>query len=90
MATGLEIALLAVVVLALVGVYKLVKNVKALAVNAIVGLVVLVLADAVGFGVVITPVVVLIVAFGGLPGALLVILLAHLDVMFEPLVLLPV
>ena len=89
MATGLEIALLAVVVLALVGVYKLIKNVKALAINAIVGLVVLVLADALGLGVAITPVIVLIVAFGGLPGAVLVLLLAHLNVMFEPLVLLP-
>jgi hypothetical protein len=89
MATGLELALLAVVVLALVGVYKLIKNVKALAVNAVVGLVVLVLADVLGFGVAITPVIVLIVAFGGFPGAVLVLILAHLDVMFEPLVLLP-
>lgn len=89
MVTGLELALLAVVALILVGVYRVLKNVKALAVNAIVGLAVLVLADFAGFGVVITPVIVLIVALGGLPGAVLVWLLAHLNVMFESLVLAP-
>lgn len=88
MATGLEIALLAAVALVLVGVYRVITNVKALAVNAIVGLAVLVVADWAGFGVVITPVVVLIVALGGLPGAVLVWLLAHLGLLFEPLVLL--
>ena len=85
-----ELVLLAVVALVLVGAYRVLKNFKALAVNAIVGLIVLWLASVVGFGVEITPVVVLVVALGGLPGAVLVWLLAHLGVMFEPLVALPV
>lgn len=89
MVTGTELAVLALVVVALVGVHRAIKTVKPLVVNAIVGLVVLVLANALGYGVVVTPVVVLIVALGGVPGAVLVLLLAYLDVVFQPLVLLP-
>ena len=88
MATGLELLLLAVVIAALFGVHRVIKTVKPLVVNAVVGLLVLLLANAIGFGVVITPVVVLIVALAGLPGAVLVILLAQLDLLFSPLVLL--
>ena len=89
MASGFELALLAVVIVALIGVHRVIKTVKPLVVNAVVGLVVLVLANAVGFGVAVTPIVVLIVALAGLPGAILVILLAQLGLLFQPLVLLP-
>lgn len=89
MVTGLELALLALVVVALFGAHRVIRAVRPLVVNAIVGLIVLLLANAVGFGVAVTPIVVLIVALAGLPGAILVILLAQLDLLFEPLVLLP-
>lgn len=89
MVTGIELALLALVVVALVGAHRVIKTVKPLIVNAVVGLVVLLLANFLGYGVVVTPVVVLIVALGGVPGAVLVLLLAYLDILFQPLVLLP-
>ncbi len=89
MVTGLELALLALVVVLLFGAHRVIKTVRPLVVNAIVGLLVLLLANAVGFGVAVTPVVVLIAAVAGLPGAILVIVLAQLDLLFEPLVLLP-
>lgn len=89
MVSGFELGLLALVIVALVGAHRAIKTVKPLIVNAVVGLIVLWLANALGFGVVVTPIVVLIVALGGVPGAVLVLLLAYLDVVFQPLVLLP-
>ena len=89
MVTGLEVALLVVVIVALVGAHRAIKTVKPLVVNAVVGLVVLFVANWLGFGVVVTPIVVLIVALAGLPGAVLVVLLAQLHLVFEPLAALP-
>lgn len=88
--TGLElqIALLAIVLVALFGVYKILKTVKPLVINAVLGLVVIGVAGFFGFGVQITPVLVLLVAFGGIPAALLAIVLAEFDVVFEPALLL--
>ena len=84
MVTPLEVGLLVVVLAVVFGTYRVIKAVKPLVVNAVVGLVVLFAADLVGLGVQIDPVVVLLVAFGGLPAAVLVILLAQLHVVFEP------
>ena len=84
MVTPLEIGLLILVLVVVFGTYRIVKAVKPLVVNAVVGLVVLLIAEFLGFGVAISPVVVLIVAFGGLPAALLVILLAYLGILFQP------
>lgn len=53
-----------------------------LAVNAIVGLVILFLANAVGLGVQISLITLLVCAILGVPGAILVILLAVLNVAF--------
>lgn len=53
-----------------------------LLVNALVGLVILILANAVGFGVQISAVTLLICAVFGVPGAILVIALALFDVAF--------
>ena len=91
MVTPVEIGLLVLVLVLVFGAYRIIKAVKPLIVNAVVGLVVLALAGWLGYGVVITPVVVLLVAFGGVPAAILVLLLAYLDVVFEPaMLLLPV
>lgn len=89
MATPIELGLLLVVVAAVVGIYLVLKLVKPLIINAIVGLIVLLGASFLGFGVNITWVAVLIVALGGLPGAILVLILGHLGVMFEPALLAP-
>ncbi|MFB6202335.1 MAG: pro-sigmaK processing inhibitor BofA family protein [Halorhabdus sp.] len=85
MVTGLEVAVLLVVLGAVLGAYWIVKAVKPFIWNAIVGLVVLLLVEiGLGIEVAITPLVVLIVAVGGLPGAILVILLSVLEVAFVP------
>ncbi|AKH96663.1 pro-sigmaK processing inhibitor BofA family protein [Halanaeroarchaeum sulfurireducens] len=89
MVTPPELAVLAVIVLALLIAYTLVKAVKPFIVNAVVGLVVLLLAGLVGYGVQITWIVVLVVAIGGIPGALLVLILGNLNVVFEPALLIP-
>jgi hypothetical protein len=57
-------------------------SLRALAVNAIVGLLVLFVANAIGLGVQVSLVALLICAVFGVLGAILVILLAVLDVAF--------
>lgn len=57
-------------------------SLKLLLYNAIVGLVILILANAVGLGVEISIITLLVCAVLGVPGALLVIVLAVLDVAF--------
>jgi len=57
-------------------------SLRALLVNAIVGLVILFLANVVGLGVQISIVTLLLCAILGVPGAILVILLAVFDVAF--------
>lgn len=85
MATGLEIALVALVLILLLGTYSVVKAIKPLIVNAVVGLIIFLLAEALfGVAVAVTPLALLIVALGGVPGAVLVLLLAILQVAFVP------
>jgi hypothetical protein len=84
MATTLEIALVVLVLVALFGAYRVIRAVKPFIVNAVVGLVVILVADFLGAQVTVTPLVLLVVAIGGLPGAILVILLAVLGVAFAP------
>lgn len=57
-------------------------SLRALVVNAVVGLIILVIANLVGLGVQISLVTLLICAIFGVPGAILVILLALLDIAF--------
>lgn len=57
-------------------------SLRALAVNAIVGLVVLFLANVVGLGVQISLVTLLVCAVLGVPGAILVILLSVFGIAF--------
>lgn len=84
-----ELGLLIVVVLAVLIGYRALKAIRPFVMNAIVGLVVFFIAGLVGFGVQLSPVVVLLVAFGGLPAAILVIVLAHTGLLFEPATLGP-
>lgn len=62
-------------------------TVRALVANAIVGLVVLVLANVIGLGVQISVVTLLICAILGVPGAVLVVLLAVTNVALAGLLL---
>jgi hypothetical protein len=82
MVTTLEIGLLVAALALLFGAYTVIKAVKPFVVNAVVGVIVLVVASFLGIGVEITPVAVLICAVGGVPGAILVILLAYTGVAF--------
>jgi hypothetical protein len=87
MVTTLEIGLLVVALAVLFGAYTLLKAIKPLVVNAIVGVIVLVIASFLGLGVEITPVAVLICAVAGIPGAILVIVLAYAGVAFAGIAL---
>lgn len=90
MATGIEIGLLVLVLVLLLGAYTVIKAVKPLIVNAVVGLIVLFLVEAIlGVEVALTPIAIVIVALGGIPGAVLVLLLAWAGVAFVPFLLLP-
>ena len=57
-------------------------SLRALAVNAVVGLITLLIANAVGLGVKISLITLLVCAVLGVPGAILVVLLAVLDIAF--------
>ena len=57
-------------------------SLRALAVNAVVGLIILFIANVVGLGVQILLITLLLCAVFGVPGAILVTLLAVLDVAF--------
>ncbi|MFB6153845.1 MAG: pro-sigmaK processing inhibitor BofA family protein [Halodesulfurarchaeum sp.] len=87
MVTPIEIGLLLAVAALVFGAYVVIKVVKPFVVNAVVGLLVLLIAGFLGFPVDVTPIVVLVVAVGGVPGALLVLLLAYFGVLFHPAML---
>jgi hypothetical protein len=82
MVTTTELILVVVVLALLLGAYRIIRAVKPLIVNAVIGLIVLFVASFLGLGVEITPIAVLICALGGVPGAILVVILASLDVAF--------
>ena len=84
MVTTLELAALGAVLVFLLGGYRVIHTIKPFIVNAVVGLIALLIAGALGFGVEITPFVLLVVAIGGVPGAILVVLLAYLGLAFLP------
>lgn len=87
MVTDLELGVLVVAIALLLGSYRIIHAVRPFIVNAVVGLLALILAALFGYGVEITPIVLLVVAIGGLPGAILVALLAYLGIAFTPVVL---
>ena len=85
MATGLEILLLVLVLVAIMGASTLVETVRPLLVNAVVGLLVLFAVQALfGLSVAVTPIALVIVALGGLPGALVVLVFSLFGVAFVP------
>ena len=84
MATPVELGLLLAVVAIVVVTYLVLRALKPFIVNAVLGLLVLAVAGLLGFEVAVSPIVVLIVAVGGIPGAILVLLLAYFGVLFGP------
>ena len=75
-----SLVLLIIAVLILVGLYLLIKDVKYLIVNAILGVIILFLARFIGISVPIDWIAVIISAIAGIPGAILVILLYVLGI----------
>ena len=82
MVTPTEIGLLVLALALLFGAYRIINTIRPLIVNAVVGVLVLIVANVAGLGVAISAVAVLVCAVGGLPGAVLVILLSILDIAF--------
>lgn len=81
MATEIIIVLAAIVIAYLI--YKVLKTVKNMVVNAIMGLLVLVIANTVlGLGIAYSWVVILTCAIAGVVGAILVILLHYVGIFF--------
>lgn len=82
--TGFEVLVLLLVLAFAFGAYRIIRTIKPFIVNAVIGLLALLVFGWLGFGVEITPLVVLIVAIGGIPGAILVVLLAYLGIGLSP------
>ena len=78
-----ELIILLVVVLAVIAVYYILKSAKELIVNTILGLILLAVANIFfKLGIAYSPLALLVCAIGGIPGAILVILLHELGVAF--------
>lgn len=86
--SGLGLVVVLFVLAFAFGAYRVIRTIKPFIVNAVIGLLGLLLLAWFGYGVEITPLVVLVVAIGGIPGAILVVLLAYLGIVFEPAVVL--
>ena len=82
MVTAIEVGVLIAAVIGLLLAIRYRRTVRALAINAIIGLLVLAVANAIGIGVELSVWTLLVCAIAGLPGALLVIILALLDIAF--------
>jgi hypothetical protein len=87
MVTGLELAVLGVALLLLLGAARILQAIRPLFVNAVVGLLVFLVASWLGIGVEVDWLTLAVVAIGGLPGAVLVVLLSVFGVAFDPTVL---
>ncbi|EMA53106.1 pro-sigmaK processing inhibitor BofA family protein [Halococcus thailandensis] len=84
MVTGLELAALAVALVLLFGAARILQAVRPLIVNAVVGLLVFLAASWFGIGVEVNWLTLAVVAIGGLPGAVLVVLLSVFGLAFTP------
>lgn len=83
--TELELLLLILVLVCVLGAARLVQVARPFLVNAVGGLVVLYLAQVVfGATVAVTPLTVVLVAVGGVPGSLLVLALSLFGIAFVP------
>ena len=80
---AIETLILVLVILTVIAVYIILKAAKFLIVNAVLGLILLALANIIfKLGIAYTATVLLICALGGIPGAILIILLHVLGIAF--------
>jgi TM2 domain-containing membrane protein YozV len=84
MVDAITVAVLAIAVVALVFARQILGSLKMLAANAVGGVLTIMVASWFGFGVALTPMTLLITALAGVPGAILVLLLAYGGVAFVP------
>jgi hypothetical protein len=78
-----EILILLLVILAAIAAYYILKSIGDLIINTVLGLLLLAAANFIfKLGIAYTIPTILVCAFGGVPGAILVILLHHLHVAF--------
>lgn len=84
MVTELELAVLALAVVSLFAAVRIIKAIRPLVVNTVVGLVVILVAGWLGVGVEVDWITIAVVAIGGLPGAVLVVLLSVFGLAFVP------
>ena len=78
-----ELWILVLAIIAALIIYKLLKTVKKMIINTIIGLVILVVGNIVlGLGIAYSWIVILICAFSGAFGAILIILLKYLNIAF--------
>jgi hypothetical protein len=84
MVTPVEIGTVVLAVAGLLFARRILSSIKALATNAITGIITLVVASWFGFGVSLTPIALAATALAGIPGAILILFLSHGGVAFLP------
>lgn len=84
MVTPVEIGVVVLAVAGLLFARRILSSIKALATNAITGIITLVVASWFGFGVSLTPIALAATALAGIPGAILILLLSHGGIAFLP------
>ena len=79
----IELIIIFLAIIAVIAAYFILKKVSHLIINTILGLILLAVSNFVfNLGIGYTVAVILVCAFGGIPGAILVILLHHFGVAF--------
>lgn len=84
MVTVIELGVFVLAVLLLVFGRQILSSLRALTANAVGGVVTLFAASWLGFGVALSPLTLVITALAGIPGAVLILLLAYGNVAFVP------
>ncbi|MGE5411552.1 MAG: pro-sigmaK processing inhibitor BofA family protein [Clostridiales bacterium] len=77
-----EIIVLGIAIIVAILVFKFFEDLIRLAIHAVIGLIILFIANALGFNVAISIWTILICAFGGVIGAIMVIILSYLKIAF--------
>lgn len=77
-----EIIVLGIAIIVAILVFKFFEDLIRLAIHAVIGLIILFIANALGFNVAISIWTILICAFGGVVGAVIVIILSYFNIAF--------
>jgi|AntDeeMinimDraft_6_1070357.scaffolds.fasta_scaffold00611_10 hypothetical protein len=79
-----DIGLISIAIAALFFVHEVAKTLKELVRNTTTGLVVLGISHVLGVSVVVTPLVMFEIAIGGIPGAIIVVVMSYLGITLIP------